>query len=47
MKQRKEMYKHKDKLKSNVVELDENVVLYKEGKEGKKKIELPKANKKN
>ena len=30
-KQRKEMYKHKDKLKSNVVELDANVVLYKEG----------------
>ena len=30
-KQRKEMYKHKDKLKSNVVELDDNVVLYKEG----------------
>lgn len=30
-KQRKEMYKHKDKLKSNTVELDENVVLYKEG----------------
>ena len=30
-KQRKEMYKHKDKLKSNVVELDENVVLYKDG----------------
>ena len=27
MKQRKEMYKHKDKLKSNTVELDENVVL--------------------
>ena len=31
MKQRKEMYKHKDKLKANTVELDENVVLYKEG----------------
>ena len=31
MKQRKEMYKHKDKLKSNIVELDDNVVLYKEG----------------
>ena len=31
MKQRKEMYKNKDKLKSNTVELDENVVLYKEG----------------
>lgn len=31
MKQRKEMYKHRDKLKSNTVELDENVVLYKEG----------------
>ena len=30
-KQRKEMYKHKDKLKANTVELDENVVLYKEG----------------
>ena len=30
-KQRKEMYKHKDKLKSNTVELDDNVVLYKEG----------------
>ena len=30
-KQRKEMYKHKDKLKSNTVELDSNVVLYKEG----------------
>ena len=30
-KQRKEMYKHKDKLKSNTVELDENVVLYREG----------------
>ena len=30
-KQRKEMYKHKDKLKSNTVELDANVVLYKEG----------------
>ena len=29
-KKRKEMYKHKDKLKSNVVELDDNVVLYKE-----------------
>ena len=25
------MYKHKDKLKSNTVELDANVVLYKEG----------------
>lgn len=31
MKKRKEMYKHKDKLKSNTVELDESVVLYKEG----------------
>lgn len=30
-KKRKEMYKHKDKLKSNVVSLDNNVVLYKEG----------------
>ena len=30
-KKRKEMYKHKDKLKSNVVMLDDNVVLYKEG----------------
>jgi len=30
-KKRKEMYKHKDKLKSNVVELDDSVVLYKEG----------------
>lgn len=30
-KQRKEMYKHKDKLKANTVELDANVVLYKEG----------------
>ena len=30
-KQRKEMYKHKDKLKSNVVELDDSIVLYKEG----------------
>ena len=30
-KQRKEMYKHKDKLKANVVELDESVILYKEG----------------
>lgn len=31
MKQRKEMYKHKDKLKSNTVELDDSVVLYREG----------------
>lgn len=31
MKQRKEMYKHKDKLKSNTVELSEDIVLYKEG----------------
>ena len=31
MKQRKEMYKHKDKLKSNTATIDENVVLYKEG----------------
>ena len=31
MKQRKEMYKHKDKLKSNTAVIDENVVLYKEG----------------
>jgi len=31
LKQRKEMYKHKDKLKSNTVSLDENIVLYKEG----------------
>ena len=31
LEQRKEMYKHKDKLKSNTVELDGNVVLYKEG----------------
>ena len=31
LKQRKEMYKHKDKLKSNSIELDKNVVLYKEG----------------
>lgn len=31
LKKRKEMYKHKDKLKSNTVELDDNVVLYKEG----------------
>ena len=30
-KQRKEMYKHKDKLKSNVVELDDSIILYKEG----------------
>lgn len=30
-KKRKEMYKHKDKLKSNVVTLDDSVVLYKEG----------------
>lgn len=30
-KKRKEMYKNKDKLKSNDVELDESVVLYKEG----------------
>lgn len=31
MKKRKEMYKHKDKLKSNTVELDDSIVLYKEG----------------
>lgn len=31
LKKRKEMYKHKDKLKANTVELDDNVVLYKEG----------------
>lgn len=31
LKKRKEMYKHKDKLKSNTVELDDSVVLYKEG----------------
>ena len=31
MKQRKEMYKHKDKLKSNTAIVSENVVLYKEG----------------
>ena len=30
-KKRKEMYKNKDKLKSNVVEIDDSVVLYKEG----------------
>ena len=30
-KQRKEMYKHKDKLKSNTYQLDESIVLYKEG----------------
>ena len=30
-KQRKEMYKHKDKLKSNTYQLDEATVLYKEG----------------
>lgn len=30
-KKRKEMYKHKDKLKSNMVEIDDSVVLYKEG----------------
>ncbi len=28
---RKEMYKHKEKLQSNVAEADENVILYKEG----------------
>ena len=31
LKQRKEMYKHKDKLKSNTAIVSENVVLYKEG----------------
>lgn len=31
LKQRKEMYKHKDKLKSNIVELSDDIVLYKEG----------------
>ena len=31
LKQRKEMYKHKDKLKSNNVILDEDVAIYKEG----------------
>ena len=31
LKQRKEMYKHKDKLKSNNVVIAEDVVLYKEG----------------
>lgn len=31
VKKRKEMYKHKEKLQSNVTEDDENIVLYKDG----------------